>query len=156
MKKITATFSAIILTVILSFSVFVTSADANQAISHAEKDAKAYLIEPQDGATVPSSFLVRFGLSGMEIAPAGVDQDNTGHHHLLIDLDKIPNLTQALPANENIKHFGKGQTETSLELEPGKHTLQLIVGDYVHTPHDHPVISKKIRIIVRPEDASTS
>ena len=67
-------------------------------------------------------------------------------------MEEVPSLNQALPANENIQHFGKGQTETSLELEPGEHTLQLIVGDYVHKPHDHPVISKKIRVIVSPED----
>ena len=148
-KKITAFFSTIILTAILSFSVLVTSATANDnSISHSAKNAKAYLIEPQDGATVPSSFLVKFGLSGMDIAPAGVDQENSGHHHLLIDLDRVPSLTQALPATKQIKHFGKGQTETSLALEPGEHTLQLIVGDYAHTPHDRPVISKKIRVVV--------
>ena len=148
MKKITAILSTAILTVILSFSVLVTNAVADNSISHAAANAKAYLIEPQDGATVPSSFLVKFGLSGMDIAPAGVDQENSGHHHLLIDLDQTPNLTKALPANENIKHFGKGQTETILKLEPGEHTLQLIVGDYVHTPHDRPVISRKIKVTV--------
>lgn len=148
MKKITAILSTTILTIILSFSVFATNAVADNSISHAAADAKAYIVEPQDGATVPSSFLVKFGLSGMDIAPAGVDQENSGHHHLVIDLDKTPDLTAALPATENIKHFGKGQTETFLELEPGEHTLQLIVGDYVHTPHDHPVISKKIKVTV--------
>ena len=151
-KKITTILSTIVLTTILSFSIFTNNALAKQPISHAAEDAKAYLIEPQDGEIVPSSFEVKFGLSGMEIAPAGVEQDNSGHHHLLIDLPQVPSLTTALPANEHIKHFGKGQTETSLELEPGEHTLQLIVGDYAHTPHDHPVISEKIKVIVSSEN----
>jgi len=92
---------------------------------------------------------VRFGLKGMGVAPAGVQFDNTGHHHLLIDTDLPADLTQPLPVVENkILHFGKGQTETTLTLAPGKHTLQLVLGDYLHTPFNPPVVSKKITITV--------
>jgi hypothetical protein len=112
------------------------------------KDASVYIITPRNGATVKSPFTVRFGLKGLGIAPAGVNYPNTGHHHLLIDTDLPTNLDQPLPATENIKHFGKGQTETTLSLPPGKHTLQLVVGDMNHVPHDPPLKSKKITINV--------
>jgi hypothetical protein len=110
--------------------------------------AVAYFQSPKDGETVTSPFTVRFGLKGMGIAPAGVNQPNTGHHHLLIDVDK-PNLDAALPVTETIKHFGAGQTETELTLPPGKHTLQLVLGDALHIPHDKPVMSPKITITVK-------
>jgi len=92
--------------------------------------------------------VVRFGLKGMGIAPAGVKFDNTGHHHLLIDTDAPSDLNAPLPANDKIVHFGKGQTETALTLTPGKHTLQLLLGDQSHIPHDPAVMSKKITITV--------
>jgi hypothetical protein len=110
--------------------------------------AEVYIISPKDGARVTSPVLVQFGLKGMGIAPAGVKFDNTGHHHLLIDTDAPANMGAPLPATDNLKHFGKGQTETSLTLPPGKHTLQLLLGDQNHVPHDPPVISKKITITV--------
>jgi len=112
--------------------------------------AEAYLIAPKDGAKVKSPVLVQFGLKGMGIAPAGVKFDNTGHHHLLIDSDPPANLGAPLPATDKLLHFGKGQTETSLTLPPGKHTLQLVLGDQNHIPHDPAVISKKITITVEP------
>ena len=84
----------------------------------------------------------------MGIAPAGVKFDNTGHHHLLIDTEAPGDLNAPLPASDKIVHFGKGQTETTLTLPPGKHTLQLLLGDQNHVPHDPPVISKKITITV--------
>lgn len=112
------------------------------------KDASVYIITPRNGATVKSPFTVRFGLKGLGIAPAGVNYPNTGHHHLLIDTDLPSNLDQPLPVTDNIKHFGKGQTETTLSLPPGKHTLQLVVGDMNHVPHDPPLKSKKITINV--------
>jgi hypothetical protein len=124
------------------------SADELELISHAPRNAKAYIITPTDGATVPQNFTVKFGLSGMGIAPAGVDLENTGHHHLLVDLAETPDLTTSLPANDNIRHFGGGQTETKLTLSPGKHTLQVLLGNYAHVPHDLPVISQKIKISV--------
>lgn len=110
--------------------------------------AEVYIISPRDGAKVKGPVLVQFGLKGMGVAPAGVKFDNTGHHHLLIDTDAPADMAAPLPATDNIRHFGKGQTETSLTLPPGKHTLQLLLGDQNHVPHDPPVISKKITITV--------
>jgi Domain of unknown function (DUF4399) len=111
--------------------------------------AEVYIISPKGGATVKGPVRVQFGLKdNMGIAPAGVKFDNTGHHHLLIDTDAPANLGAPLPATDNVKHFGKGQTETSLTLPPGKHTLQLLLADQNHIPHDPPVISKKITITV--------
>jgi hypothetical protein len=110
--------------------------------------AEVYIISPKDGAQVKSPVLVQFGLKGMGVAPAGVKFENTGHHHLLIDTDPPANMGAPLPATDNLKHFGKGQTETSLTLTPGKHTLQLVLGDQNHVPHDPPVISKRITITV--------
>jgi hypothetical protein len=112
-------------------------------------DAQLYIIEPVDGATVRETFKVKFGLSGMGVAPAGTNIKNTGHHHILIDMDKLPDLTKPLPATDQIIHFGGGQTETELTLTPGEHTLQLLLGNYMHIPHDKPVMSKKITITVK-------
>ena len=112
------------------------------------KGAKAYIISPKDGKTVGKKFTVRFGLNGMGIAPAAIDKENTGHHHLLIDVDKLPNLDLPLVATDNIRHFGGGQTEVQLELPPGKHTLQRGRGDGIHLAHAPPVLSKKITITV--------
>ncbi|MGO9803397.1 MAG: DUF4399 domain-containing protein [Steroidobacteraceae bacterium] len=110
--------------------------------------AEVYIISPKNGARVKSPVLVQFGLKGMGVAPAGVKFDNTGHHHLLIDTDPPKDMSAPLPATDNIRHFGKGQTEVSLTLTPGKHTLQLLLADQNHIPHDPPVISKKITITV--------
>src|SRR6202049_4724557 len=110
--------------------------------------AEASIISPKDGATVKSPVLVQFGLKGMGIAPAGVKFENTGHHHLLVDTEAPTNLAAPLPTTDKIVHFGKGQTETMLTLPPGKHTLQLLLGDMNHVPHDPAVISKKITITV--------
>jgi len=112
------------------------------------KGAKVYIISPKNGKTVGKKFTVRFGLKGMGVAPAAIDKENTGHHHLLIDVDKLPNLDLPLAATDNIRHFGGGQTEVQLELPPGKHTLQLVLGDWIHLAHAPPVISKKITITV--------
>ena len=111
--------------------------------------AEVYVIAPQDGARVHSPVTVRFGLKGAGIAPAGVKFDNTGHHHLLVDTDLSSlKLDAPLPASEKILHFGKGQTETELKLEPGKHTLQLLFADYSHTPFSPVTSSTKITITV--------
>jgi hypothetical protein len=113
--------------------------------------AEVYIISPKDGATVHNPVLVQFGLKGMGVAPAGVKFENTGHHHLLIDTDAPADAGAPLPATDKIVHFGKGQTETTLaSLTPGKHTLQLLLGDQNHIPHNPPVISKKITITVAP------
>ncbi|HMN43579.1 MAG TPA: DUF4399 domain-containing protein [Povalibacter sp.] len=110
--------------------------------------AEVYFIAPADGATVASPVTVKFGLKGMGVAPAGIAFDGAGHHHLIVDAD-LPPLDKPIPADANHVHFGKGQTETTLELKPGKHTLQLLLGDQLHTPHDPAVASKKITITVK-------
>jgi hypothetical protein len=110
--------------------------------------AEVYIVSPKDGAKIKGPVTVVFGLKGMGIAPAGIKFDNTGHHHLLIDTDPPTDLSLPMPANEKNVHFGKGQTETTLTLPPGKHTLQLVLADSLHTPHEPAVISKKITITV--------
>jgi hypothetical protein len=110
--------------------------------------AEVYIISPTDGATVKSPVTVRFGLKGMGIAPAGVKFENSGHHHLLIDTDAPADASLPLPASDKIVHFGKGQTEASVQLPQGKHTLLLLLGDQNHVPHNPPVMSKKITITV--------
>lgn len=110
--------------------------------------AEVYIVSPKDGAKVKGPVTVVFGLKGMGVAPAGIKMENTGHHHLLIDSDPPSDLSQPLPANEKSVHFGKGQTETTLTLPPGRHTLQLVLGDSLHVPHEPPVMSKKITIVV--------
>ena len=115
----------------------------------APANAEAYIIAPADGAKVKNPVVVRFGLKGMGVAPAGIQMENTGHHHLFVDTDLPTDLTKPIPAVDNkIIHFGKGQTETTLTLSPGKHTLQLLLGDYLHIPNATPVESKRITITV--------
>ena len=116
------------------------------------KGASAYIISPKEGKTVGKKILVRFGLKGMGIAPAGIQFPNTGHHHLLIDVEEMPDMALPLPATDNIKHFGGGQTEGIVELAPGKHTLQLVLGDHLHIPHNPPIVSEKITITVGEAD----
>ena len=114
--------------------------------------AKAYIISPKNGDTVGSPFTVQFGLKGMGVAPAGVTtaaDTPTGHHHLLIDVATMPNMDMPLPMSDTVRHFGKGQTEAELTLPAGRHTLQLVLGDATHTPHDKPVVSDKITITVK-------
>ena len=135
---------SILLSMILTLPVL-----ANELSSPAPADARLYFITPENGQTVESPVTVRFGLGGMGVAPAGVERDNTGHHHLLIDTDiDTLDLGKPLPATELIRHFGGGQTETTLELSPGQHTLQLLLGNHLHVPHSPPVVSKKITITV--------
>ena len=110
---------------------------------------RVYFVSPRDGATVGRTFTVVFGLKGMGVAPAGVNHPNTGHHHLLVDLPKLPDLNAPLAMTDNIRHFGAGQTETDLTLPPGKHTLQLVFADYLHLAHDKPILSERITITVK-------
>jgi len=117
-------------------------------ISSSPDNAAVFIMEPGDGSTVTSPVTVKFGITNMTVAPAGDNQPNSGHHHLLIDLTTLPDMTQPLPATEQIIHFGGGQTETTVELAPGEHTLQLLLGNYLHIPHDKPVLSKKITVTV--------
>ena len=110
-------------------------------------EAKVYFINLEDGDILQSPFLVQFGLSGKGIAPAGIDVQNTGHHHLLINVDAI-DYYSPIPSSSQHLHFGLGQTETELNLPAGKYQLQLILGDKYHVPHQPPVISNKIQVIV--------
>src|SRR6185295_13883941 len=110
--------------------------------------AEVYIISPKNGETVKSPVLVRFGLKSMSIAPADVKFENSNHHHLLIDTDPPADANAPLPTSDQVKHFGKEQTEASIDLPPGKHTLQLVLGDQNHIPHNPPVMSKKITITV--------
>ena len=110
-------------------------------------EPKVYFLSPVNGETVSQTFTVRFGLKGMGVAPAGVEKDNTGHHHLIIDAP-LPDMSEPIPADEHYRHFGGGQTEVTLTLKPGKHTLQLLLGNAFHYPHDKPVHSKVITVIV--------
>lgn len=114
----------------------------------ATEGAAVAIIMPTDGAVVTSPVTVYFGLSGMGVAPAGVEWDNTGHHHLLVDLAELPPMDQPLPFDDNHRHFGGGQTQATLELEPGEHTLQLLLADWQHLPFDPPILSEKITITV--------
>lgn len=118
----------------------------------APEGARAYIISPADGAKVHSPVHVQFGLAGMGVAPAGVELPNTGHHHLLINVEQLPPANQPIPADDKHRHFGKGQTETMLELAPGEYTLQLLLGDSRHIPHNPPVASEKIHITVVKEE----
>ncbi len=115
----------------------------------APPDARAYISYPKNGATVTNPFLVRFALAGMGVAPAGVERPATGHHHLLIDVEEPPAADKFIPADDNHRHFGGGQTEIRLSLPPGEHTLQLLMGDKNHIPHDPVVISEVITITVQ-------
>jgi hypothetical protein len=137
---------SIVIIAISGFFIIVGSAFARTT---SPEGAQVYIISPVDGEVVNSPVTVRFGLKGMGVAPAGIDKPNTGHHHLLIDVVDGPVLDKPLPADANHKHFGGGQTEVTVELSPGKHTLQLIMGDKNHIPHDPPVISKEITIVVK-------
>jgi len=110
--------------------------------------AAVYIISPSHGEVVQSPVTVKFGLQRMGVAPAGVDKTNTGHHHLLIDAVKMPSLDAPLPSDSHHRHYGGGQTETTIQLSPGNHTLQLIMGDRNHIPHDPPIMSKPITITV--------
>ena len=122
------------------------SADA--ARSPSAGGASVHFANIDDGDVLPPQFTVRFGISGMGIAPAGVAIENTGHHHLLIDVDELPPLDRPLPATDNIIHFGKGQSATELELAEGQHRLQLLLADHRHIPHEPPVMSDVITITV--------
>ncbi|MGR9089012.1 MAG: DUF4399 domain-containing protein [Gammaproteobacteria bacterium] len=113
----------------------------------ADETAELYFISPVDRAVVTSPVTVVFGLRGFGVAPAGVAKDNTGHHHLLID-SELTDLTAPIPNDAQHRHFGGGQTETALELSPGQHTLQLVLGNFAHIPHNPPLVSERVTITV--------
>ena len=113
----------------------------------AAEDAEVYFIAPADGETVTNPILVEFGLRNMNVAPVWINEKNTGHHHLIIDAD-LPNLNLPIPMEERYIHFRQGETETEVSLSPGQHTLQLLMADSSHLPHDPPVFSEQITITV--------
>lgn len=126
------------------------AAMAQESRKAAPEGASLYIISPESGAVLESPVIVRFGLSGMGIAPAGMAKDATGHHHILINTDiSEVDLSKPLPATDRIKHYGGGQTEAKLDLPPGDYTLQLVLGDENHIPFDPPLVSEKISITVR-------
>ncbi len=139
---------ASVLLLLLPGAVLAQQQAAELPRTPAPEGAEVYILSPEDGAEVSSPFTVRFGLRGMGVAPAGVQHPNTGHHHLLIDVDELPPENLPLPTTDQVRHFGAGQTETELDLPPGRHTLQLVLGDHLHIPHDPPVMSEKITITV--------
>jgi len=116
----------------------------------APANAMVYFINVKDGDTVKSPFKIQFGLSGMGVAPAGVEKPNTGHHHVLVDTTLTPEQAkQPIPADEHHLHFGGGQTETTVTLAPGRHTLQLVLGDWSHVPFNPPIVSPVITVEVK-------
>lgn len=131
--------------------VFALPASALRAEPYWPEKARVYFITPANGAVVNGKVEVKFGLSGVGVAPAGTDKAGVGHHHVLIDAEtpKGDELNQPLPANAHVKHFGGGQTETLLDLPPGRHKLQLILADGNHIPHDPPLVSEIIEIEVK-------
>lgn len=117
--------------------------------STSAEGAAVYIISPEDGAVVPSGAVkIKFGLFGMGVAPATVKFDNTGHHHLLVNAEKLPPMNKPIPTDSAHIHFGQGQTETILDLIPGTYTLQLLLGDFAHIPHDPPIVSQPVTITV--------
>jgi len=128
---------------LLSASMLATAA------TPAPKGAEVFIVSPADGATVSETFTVKFGVKDIALAPAGDVTKNTGHHHLLIDVDKMPAADAPIPNDANHMHFGKAQTQAEIKLTPGKHTLQLELGDSGHMPFDPPIVSKKITVNVK-------
>jgi hypothetical protein len=126
---------------------FVSPVSSNDG-QHSNKNKRVFFVNLSDGESVTSPVTVRFGINGMSIAPAGVDKPMSGHHHLLINLENLPDMTMPIPNDKNHLHFGKGQTETIIESSKGKHSLQLLLGNYMHVPHEVPFLSEKIEIIV--------
>ncbi|MDR5817995.1 DUF4399 domain-containing protein [Caballeronia sp. LZ033] len=151
MKKRSARAPALLLAATLvTATALIASTDTQAGPTPAPANAYAYIGYPNDGQTLPAGkpFKVWFGLRFMGVAPRGVKFPNTGHHHLLIDVD-LPPMDQEIPSDRNHLHYGAGETETLIELPPGKHTLQLLMGDDKHIPHNPPVYSRKITIYVR-------
>ncbi|MBH32552.1 MAG: rod shape-determining protein RodA [Gammaproteobacteria bacterium] len=117
--------------------------------SSSPENASVEIMGIEDGGVYKSPISIEFVINNMEVVPAGTKKKNSGHHHLLLNLESMPNLKAPLPSTQNIIHFGKAQKSTKLELKEGKHTIQLLFADHLHIPHDPPVISKKISIIIK-------
>jgi len=133
---------------LVALSAFAAHSQEPLARTPSAEGARSYFIGIADGDEVSSPVVVRFGLSGMGVAPAGVELQKTGHHHLLID-SELADYSLPIPADDAHRHFGGGQTEVSIELPPGNHTLQLVLADHHHVPHEPPVVSERIRVTVK-------
>ncbi len=133
--------------IIAAASLALAGAAFAQDRTPAPDGASTYIMSPANGDIVSSPVTVTFGLKGMGVAPAGTEKENTGHHHLLIDTG-LPPLDEPIPADDNHVHFGGGQTEVEVELAPGEHKLQLLLGDLNHIPHEPPIMSETITIVV--------
>ncbi len=134
-----------IMAIILVLTTFVAGAHSPP------DDAKVYFIGLEDGAVVKSPFKVRFGITGFGITPAGTtgkQRHTAGHHHLLIDLEQLPDMDEAIPRDTHHLHFDQGETEAVLDLPAGSHTLQLLLGDEEHEPQDPALLSERITVIV--------
>lgn len=134
--------------ILICITLFFVSPVSSYDGQYSNTNKRVFFINLNDGDSVTSPVTIKFGINGMNIVPAGVDKPTSGHHHLLINLDKLPDMSMPIPADKNHLHFGKGQTETSIELPKGKHTLQLLLGNHIHIPHKIPLLSEKIEIIV--------
>jgi hypothetical protein len=135
---------------VAALTALLTVPAAAQAVTKSPSGAAVYFINLKDGDTVSSPFKVQFGLTGMGVAPVGVEKENTGHHHLIIDTKlSADELKAPIPADAKHLHFGAGQTEAMVTLPPGQHTLQLVLGNWTHIPHDPPVMSPIITITVK-------
>jgi hypothetical protein len=145
-------FKILLFSIAIILSSLSAARDANtpsKLSSTVADDAKVYFVSPSNGALLRSPFPVKFGATNVTITSAGNNQPNSGHHHLLINLTEMPDLSMPLPANQHLIHFGKGQSEALVELPSGTHTLQLLLGNYIHVPHHRPLLSEKITITVK-------
>jgi hypothetical protein len=137
--------------ILLPMALFIgmpAMAQMTELSSDVAADAQVWIESPVDGQVVSSPVAIVFGSENVSIAPAGIEESNSGHHHLMIDMDELPEMNMPLPGSAQLIHFGKGQTSTSLSLAPGVHSLQLLLGNHIHVPHTRPVLSKKITIVV--------
>ena len=145
--------NSILLAAGLLVAGFAFAQDAAKPAGVEQKKAPAgatvFIVSPQDGETVGQEVTVTFAVKGIEIKPAGDPPPHTGHHHLLIDVKELPPGNLPIPADANHKHYGKGQTEDTIKLAPGDHTLQLDFADLAHVQFDPPIVSKKITVHVK-------
>ena len=148
-KKKMGSEMKIVRAVLVSMMLALIPGAANAQGRPAPKDALLYFVWPQNGTVIKGGFWARFGLRNMGVTHAGDDYANSGHHHLLIDVNEPLNPDEPIPQDKSHLHFGAGQTEARIELPPGKHTLQLVLGDHKHYPFNPPVVSQKITITVK-------
>jgi len=139
----------IVRSIVVSAALVLLSSGADAQGRSAPKDALLYFIWPQNGATIKGAFWCRFGLRSMGVTHAGDNFQNSGHHHLLVDVNEPLNPKEPIPSGKSHLHFGAGQTEARIELPPGKHTLQLVLGDADHYPFVPPLVSEKITIVIK-------